>query len=168
MTRKLLAIPLFLLLTGCLDFALAKWQSSDANENSSGAVLPISFATPGDSVATELSRIQADRDVLIERLRVQNIERADVEEQITVVEAQIDVIPAFILQERRLIAALNADAITSDQGSDAFRLASIGKDALDAMVKAQQDRDDDAEILERGVLVGVIARLTAELDRLGV
>lgn len=168
MTRKFLAIPLLLMLTGCLDFAVAKWDSSSAGETISGAVLPISLAMPGDSVATELSRIQADRDVLIERLRVQDVERADVEEQIAVVTAQIDIIPAFILQERRLTSALNADAITSNQAADAFRLASIGKDALDAMVQAQQDRDDDAEKLERGVLVGVITKLTAELDRLGV
>jgi hypothetical protein len=167
--RRFWLVPAFLLMMGCgFDMSLAEWESSSAEESSSGAILPINLGSAGATVATEMAKLQSDRDIALERLRTQQLELEDVEEQIEVVGAQIDIIPAFRFQERRLTTALNADTITSGQAEAAFRLASIGIDALNAMVEAQQERDDDAEKIERGVLVSVVEKLTAELDRLGV
>ncbi len=167
--RRFWLVPAFLLLVGCGgEFAVAEWESSDAESSSSGAILPISIGSAGATVATEMAKLQAERDVTLERLRTQQLELRNVDAQIAVVGAEIDIIPQFTFQTRRLTTALDADALTSAQAADAFRLASIGNDAMDTMVQAQKDRNDDQEKLERGVLTGVTEKLTAELDRLGV
>ena len=167
--RKILTLLPLLFLVGCFEFALGEYESTTGvDQSTSFSVLPISLGLPGDSAVKEMAALTAKRDVLLERLRLQDRSREDVEAQIVVVDAQIDAIPKFTAQQDRLTLALTQSRVTSTEGQKAFDLAVIGKVAMDDMIAAQQSRNDGKEAEERAILVAITAKMKAELDRLGV
>jgi len=167
MFRSVLFLISFLLV-GCIDFSLLRYESTGVEESTSVSVLPFNVGMPGDAAIKAMAEATAERDVLIEKLRVQDAERADTEEQIEVVTAQINIIPLFSEQEQRLTLALNQDRITTADAQRAFDLAVLGKQSLDVMIQAQKDRNDTVEAEERSILVAITGKIKSELDRLGV
>lgn len=162
-----LAVLILLPVVGC-SFSVAKWKSTSAESTESFSFLPLSLRSPGESAAVEMARLFQERDVLRKRIKLQAEERADVDAQIEVVEAQINIIPLFADQERRLTLAFNADSITTEQAADATDMVIEGNALINSMSEAQKFRDDALEKDERAALVALTDNLRIELNRLGV
>ena len=165
---KFVLVLISFTLVGCISFSLGEYESIGEDQSTTVSVLPFNVGMPGDAAIKAMAEATAERDVLIEKLRVQDAERADVEDQIAVVDAQINILPLFSEQERRLSLALREDRITIDQAQRAFDLAVIGKQSLEVMIQAQKDRDDQTEAEERAILISITGKIKTELDNLGV
>ncbi len=162
-----LAVLTLSVLVGC-SFSVADWKTTSAEVTKTFSFLPISLRSPGESAAVEMARLFQERDVLRERIAIQAEERADVDAQIEVVEAQIQIIPLFADQELRLTSAFNRDAVTTAQAQEATDMVIEGNRLINSMAAAQKARDDFMEETDRSSLIVLTDRLRIELNRLGV